>query len=90
MKILNYLCILLYYLIRPLLGPAQCRFSVSCGDYAIQQLQEQSLIPALKAIFKRVWSCAPWPARCSRQKNTDPISTTKIQDTERVSKDKGS
>lgn len=61
-RIGNYLCMMLYYLIRPLLGPAQCRYQESCGPYAIRQLQQHSLIPALKAICIRVGSCAPWPA----------------------------
>lgn len=64
MKLLNNVCIALYYLLRPLLGPAQCQFELSCGLYAIKQLQEQSLLRALVAICKRLWLCSPWGIIC--------------------------
>ena len=45
--------------IRPLFGPAQCRFTVSCTKFAILQLQEKSFFSAVYAIGKRVISCNP-------------------------------
>ncbi|MEX0849179.1 MAG: membrane protein insertion efficiency factor YidD [Candidatus Dependentiae bacterium] len=50
----------MYYCLRPLLGPAQCRFKLSCGPYAVKQLEEKPLFHALYTICKRVWSCSPW------------------------------
>lgn len=44
--------------IRPLLGPANCRFPISCGNYGIDQLKTQPLHRALFNIIKRLLSCA--------------------------------
>ncbi|MBT3827900.1 membrane protein insertion efficiency factor YidD [bacterium] len=47
--------------IRPLLGPpGTCKFMLSCSEYAIIQLREKSIIPALWAITKRLLACNPF------------------------------
>jgi hypothetical protein len=44
---------------RPLLGPASCRYTVTCTPFAIEQLKTQPLHRALWYIIKRVASCNP-------------------------------
>lgn len=44
--------------IRPLLGPANCRFPVTCGKFAIDQLKNKPLGHALFNIIKRLLDCA--------------------------------
>ena len=51
------LLIFLLYGIRPLLGPATCKYPISCTDFAVQQLQEKPLAYACIAIIKRIVSC---------------------------------
>lgn len=46
--------------VRPLLGPAACKYPVSCGIYAVEQLKTKSLLKALKAIIQRLSSCNPF------------------------------
>ena len=46
--------------LRPLLGPANCRFEPTCTPYAINQLKTQSVLVALKNIVKRIISCRPF------------------------------
>jgi putative component of membrane protein insertase Oxa1/YidC/SpoIIIJ protein YidD len=46
--------------LRPLLGPAYCKFYVSCTEFAIIQLQEKPLPKACLAIIKRLLSCHPF------------------------------
>ncbi|MCK5632309.1 membrane protein insertion efficiency factor YidD [bacterium] len=43
--------------IRPLLGPANCRFEPTCGKYAIIQLKTQPLHTATYNITKQLISC---------------------------------
>lgn len=58
---IRYILIFLIQAIRPLLGPSGCcRYAFSCYDYGIMQLQEESLLPALVAISKRLFSCNPF------------------------------
>jgi putative component of membrane protein insertase Oxa1/YidC/SpoIIIJ protein YidD len=45
---------------RPLLGPARCKFTVTCTEYAIIQLQEKSLLVAIGEIVRRLFSCNPF------------------------------
>ncbi len=60
-RLISFCGIALYCFFRLLLaGPAHCRFHPTCGPYTIAQLKEQPLIPALRAIIKRVWHCSPW------------------------------
>ncbi len=60
----NYCARFLIFLIkgiRPLLGsPGCCRYTVTCTDFAVQQLQEQPLHKAIWRISKRVLSCNPF------------------------------
>lgn len=60
MKLFNTAVSILILGLRPLLGPAQCRYEISCGNYALKQLQEKSLVPAVWAISKRLLSCNPF------------------------------
>jgi len=43
--------------LRPLLGPARCPFTITCGKFAVHQLQEQPLHKALWEICKRLLAC---------------------------------
>ena len=45
--------------LRPLLGPACCKYPIGCTDFALDQLKEQPLHKALWAIVKRIASCNP-------------------------------
>ncbi len=57
--IINKVLIFLITSIRPLFGPAQCRFTISCTKFAALQLQSKSFFSAIYAISKRVISCNP-------------------------------
>ena len=46
--------------LRPLLGPEGCKFEVTCGNYAVGQLQNQTLLIALKNIITRLAQCIPF------------------------------
>jgi putative component of membrane protein insertase Oxa1/YidC/SpoIIIJ protein YidD len=59
MKIFNNFVIFLIVGLRPLFGQAHCKYSVSCTQFATEQLQTNSLLPAVWAIVKRVFSCNP-------------------------------
>jgi len=52
--------VLLFFIvtIRPLLGPANCRFEETCGKFAIRQLKTKPLHRALWNTIKRLVSCA--------------------------------
>ncbi len=43
--------------LRPLLGPASCKYEVGCTQYTLNQLKEKNLIPAIIASAKRILSC---------------------------------
>jgi putative component of membrane protein insertase Oxa1/YidC/SpoIIIJ protein YidD len=43
--------------LRPLLGPASCRYEIGCTQYALNQLEEKRLVQAIWLIIKRVFSC---------------------------------
>lgn len=60
MKILNQMLIFLIQSIRPILGPATCRFTLSCGNFACQELQDKNIISALWSILKRIFLCNPF------------------------------
>lgn len=61
MRILNQLLIYLILGLRPLLGPpARCKFTVTCTQYAVLQLKEKPLFPAIWAIIKRLLACNPF------------------------------
>lgn len=54
---------ILWFLIkglRPLFGPAHCKYPVSCTVYAHEQLKTESLLRAIKKIVIRVLSCNPF------------------------------
>jgi len=46
--------------LRPLLGPATCKFHITCTPYAIDQLETQPLHKALWNIIKRLLMCSPF------------------------------
>jgi putative component of membrane protein insertase Oxa1/YidC/SpoIIIJ protein YidD len=60
MQLLNKLLVVLIVGLRPLFGQARCKYVVSCTQFAVGQLQENSLLPAVWAIIKRVCSCNPF------------------------------
>jgi len=59
-RFLNKLVIFLIISLRPLFGIAHCRYAVTCTKFAIWQLEEKPLLPALWCIFKRVCLCNPF------------------------------
>lgn len=46
--------------LRPLLGPATCRYAIGCTAYAREQLETQPIHRALWLISKRVLNCNPF------------------------------
>jgi putative component of membrane protein insertase Oxa1/YidC/SpoIIIJ protein YidD len=63
-KTIAFILILLINLIRPMLGPSNiCPFTIGCTQYALLQLQEQSLLIALKNITQRLVQCHPFGKR---------------------------
>lgn len=60
MKFLNKIVIFLIVGLRPLFGQAHCKYPVSCTRFAVGELQNNSLLPAVWAIIKRVCSCNPF------------------------------
>jgi putative component of membrane protein insertase Oxa1/YidC/SpoIIIJ protein YidD len=60
-RLLSRLFIFLIQGIRPLLGgQGCCKYSVTCTQFAINQLKERPLHRALWHICKRVLSCNPF------------------------------
>jgi len=62
-KATYYMAQLLIFLLgglRPLLGPARCRFSVTCGNYALMQFSQQPLHKAVWLIARRLVACGPF------------------------------
>ncbi len=49
--------------LRPLVGSARCRFTVTCTEFALLQLESEPLGAALMNILKRLSRCHPfwWP-----------------------------
>ena len=63
-KLIALFLSMMIWLIRPMLGPMNiCPYSVGCTQYALQQLQEQSLFTALKNISGRLIQCHPFGNR---------------------------
>jgi putative component of membrane protein insertase Oxa1/YidC/SpoIIIJ protein YidD len=56
-KIFRTIAISLLLGLRPLLGPACCKFSVSCTDFAVLKLKEGPFFHALWEIIKRISRC---------------------------------
>ena len=59
-KTVRYFLIFLIRGLRPLLGPAHCKYPVSCTNYAEDKLKNKYLFPALLLITKRVLLCNPF------------------------------
>lgn len=57
--ILNTLIMALFTLIRPILGPAECKYGLSCMPFAKKQLSELPTHKAIWRIIRRVASCNP-------------------------------
>jgi putative component of membrane protein insertase Oxa1/YidC/SpoIIIJ protein YidD len=65
-KLIALFLITMILLIRPMLGPMNISpYSVGCTQYALQQLQEQSLFTAFKNICERLIQCHPFGNRKS-------------------------
>ncbi|QQR54242.1 membrane protein insertion efficiency factor YidD [bacterium] len=47
--------------VRPLLGPAQCKFQVSCTRFALKTIEQENLVHAFFLIIKRLCYCSPFP-----------------------------
>jgi len=63
-KLFAHFLILCIRLIRPILGPMNiCPYTIGCTQYAIMQLQQNSLLIALKNIWDRIIQCHPFGNR---------------------------
>jgi putative component of membrane protein insertase Oxa1/YidC/SpoIIIJ protein YidD len=60
MSHLNKFLLFIIVGIRPLFGPSECRFSVTCTQFAADQLHNKTFFYAVWAIVKRVVSCNPF------------------------------
>lgn len=58
--LINKIFIFLLLGLRPFFGPGQCKYSITCTNFARNRLQEHSLFSALWAILKRILSCNPF------------------------------
>lgn len=56
-KILSNILIFLITGLRPILGEAECKYPISCGVFAVEQLESEPFHKAVWAITKRLWSC---------------------------------
>ncbi len=45
--------------LRPLLGPAACKFPIGCTQFAVETLKTKPLLPALQDIVNRLLQCRP-------------------------------
>lgn len=59
MRLVSSFVIFLIRGLRPLLGPATCKYQVTCGTFAIAQLQELPIHIAIWSVVKRILSCNP-------------------------------
>jgi putative component of membrane protein insertase Oxa1/YidC/SpoIIIJ protein YidD len=55
-----FLLIAMLTVLRPLLGPSACKFTIGCTQYAVMQLQEKNIFVALWLIAKRLLACNPF------------------------------
>lgn len=60
MKFFNVFVLSCILVLRPFFGRAQCRFTVTCTQFAAKELEEKQLFPAIWSIMKRVLSCGPF------------------------------
>jgi len=44
----------------PLMGPAKCRYTPSCSEYAAEAFEKYSNTKAIWLTIKRIARCAPW------------------------------
>ncbi|NBP01044.1 MAG: membrane protein insertion efficiency factor YidD [Proteobacteria bacterium] len=51
------LCIITF---RPLLGPATCRYSFTCTNFALELLSKEPFYKAIPLIVSRLLSCNPF------------------------------
>ncbi|MBP5287685.1 MAG: membrane protein insertion efficiency factor YidD [Elusimicrobiales bacterium] len=49
-----------YRTVRPLLGPACCRFNPSCSQYAYQAVKKHGVLKGGWLAFKRLCRCHPF------------------------------
>lgn len=63
MLLVNYMLIGLCHSLRPILGPAACKFEPTCGNFAVQELATKPIHQALWAIIKRLVHCNPFYAK---------------------------
>jgi len=59
-KTIGFILIFMIQGLRPLLGPAHCKYPISCTKYAVIQLKTKPLFTALWLITKRLISCNPF------------------------------
>lgn len=57
---INTIIMAFFYVVRPILGPAECKYGLSCMPFAHKQLAELPTHKALWRITRRVLSCNPW------------------------------
>lgn len=59
-RLASFTLMAIFFIIRPLLGPAECKYGLSCMPFARKQLTELPLHTALWRIVRRVVSCIAW------------------------------
>lgn|GEM_PF-1993469 len=56
-RVINKLLANIVLAIRPFFGSIKCSFAIGCTTYAVIQLQEKPLVPALLSVAKRLLAC---------------------------------
>ena len=59
-RALKWLLINLLTTMRPLFGFASCKFPISCGNFALIQLNDLPLGPACRSIARQLFACNPF------------------------------
>ena len=60
MSLLNKIVLLFIKALRPLVGYAECRYMVTCTQFAEHELREKGFLVAIWGIVKRVVRCNPF------------------------------
>ena len=59
-KVFIFIINLYQALLSPLLGPAKCRYTPTCSEYAAEAFKKYNVGKAFWLSLKRLLSCAPW------------------------------
>lgn len=59
-KIFIFIINLYQAILSPLMGPAKCRYTPTCSEYAVEAFKKYSPLKAFWITVKRISRCAPW------------------------------